>query len=146
MIVVGIIAILALMAMPSFQGKIIKDQIIEGSALAAVAKGPVGAYWALTKTMPPDNASLALPEAEKIVSNMVRAVTVKAGAIHITFGNQANGLLKNKTLSLRPAIVDDAPVVPVAWVCAFAPAPANMTVQGENKTDIPREYLPLNCR
>lgn len=87
-----------------------------------------------------------MPVADKIVSNLVRAVTVQDGAIHITYGNRANGVLRDKTLTLRPAVVDDAPIVPVAWVCAFARGPDKMTVRGENKTDIPREYLPVNCR
>jgi len=146
MVVVAIIAILALVAMPSYQGKLVRDQIIEGSSLASLAKAPISGYWSASKTLPPDNASLGLPVADKIVSNLVRAVTVQDGAIHITYGNRANGVLRDKTLTLRPAVVDDAPIVPVAWVCAFAKGPDKMTVRGENKTDIPREYLPVNCR
>jgi len=146
MVVVAIIAILALVAMPSYQGKLVRDQIIEGSSLASLAKAPISGYWSASKTLPPDNASLGLPVADKIVSNLVRAVTVQDGAIHVTYGNRANGVLRDKTLTLRPAVVDDAPIVPVAWVCAFAKGPDKMTVRGENKTDIPREYLPVNCR
>jgi len=146
MVVVAIIAILALVAMPSYQGKLVRDQIVEGSSLASLAKAPISGYWSASKTLPPDNASLGLPVADKIVSNLVRAVTVQDGAIHVTFGNRANGVLRDKTLTLRPAVVDDAPIVPVAWVCAFAKGPDKMTVRGENKTDIPREYLPVNCR
>ena len=146
MVVVAIIAVLALVAMPSYQGKLVREQIIEGSSLANLAKGPISAYWATSKTMPADNASLALPVADKIVSNLVRAVSVQDGAIHITYGNRANGVLRDKVLTLRPAVVDDAPIVPIAWVCAFAKGPDKMTVRGENKTDIPKEYLPLNCR
>lgn len=146
MVVVAIIAILALVAMPSYQGKLVRDQIIEGSSLASLAKAPISAYWSASKTLPPDNASLGLPVADKIVSNLVRAVTVQDGAIHITYGNRANGVLRDKTLTLRPAVVDDAPIVPVAWVCASAKGPDKMTVRGENKTDIPREHLPVNCR
>ena len=96
--------------------------------------------------MPPDNASMGLPAPDKIVSNMVRAVTVQDGAIHISYGNRANGLLKDTTLTMRPAVVDDAPVVPVAWVCAGASAPDKMTLRGENKTTVAPAYLPANCR
>lgn len=146
LVVVAIIAILALIAMPSYQGKLVRDQIVEGSALANLAKSPISAYWSANKSLPPDNASIGLPVADKIVNNLVRAVTVQDGAIHITYGNRANGLLSGKTLSLRPAVVDDAPIVPVAWVCGVATGPDKMTVRGDNKTDIPKEYLPLNCR
>ncbi len=145
-VVMAVIAILALIAMPSYQGKLIREQIVEGSSLASIAKGPIAASWAASKTLPPDNASIALPTPDKIVSNLVRAVTVQDGAIHITFGNRANGNLKDKTLTLRPAVVEDAQVVPVAWVCGAATVPDKMTVKGENKTDIAKEFLPLNCR
>lgn len=146
MMVIAVIAILAMIALPSYQGKLIRDQIVEGSALANLAKGPIAATWAATKTLPVDNASLLLPAPDKIVSNLVRAVTVQDGAIHITYGNRANGNLKDKTLTLRPAVVEDAQIVPVAWVCGGATVPDKMTVKGENKTDIAKEYLPLNCR
>lgn len=146
MVVVAIIAILALVALPSYQGKLVRDQIIEGSALANLAKAPVSAYWAAHKSLPADNASIGLPDADKIVNNFVRAITVRDGAVHITYGNRANAILKDKTLTLRAAVVEDALLVPVTWVCGFASAPDKMTIRGDNKTDIPKEYLPLNCR
>lgn len=146
MVVVAVIAILAMMALPSYQGKLIRDQIVEGSTLANMARAPIAAVWTATKTLPPDNASIGLPTPDKIVSNLVRAITVQDGAIHITYGNRANGNLKDKTLTLRPAVVEEAQIVPVAWVCGAAKGPDKMTVMGENKTDIAREYLPLNCR
>ena len=71
---------------------------------------------------------------------------VQDGAIHITFGNRANNSIKGKILSLRPAVVSDAPIVPVAWVCGNATAPEKMTVKGVNRTDIPFTYLPFKCR
>jgi type IV pilus assembly protein PilA len=50
------------------------------------------------------------------------------------------------TLSLRPAVIEDAPIVPVAWVCGFAAPPEKMTVIAANKTDLPKGWLPVNCR
>jgi len=87
-----------------------------------------------------------LPLAEKIVSNHVKSLTVEGGAIHLTFGNQATTAIKGKRLTLRPAIVEDAPVVPVAWVCGNARPPDQMTVQGTNRTNVDKNFLPLNCR
>ena len=146
MVVIAIIAILALVALPSYQIKLVKDQIVEGSALANLAKGPIAAFWTANASLPADNLAIALPVADKIVNNVVRLVAVQDGAIHITYGNRANGVLKNKTLSLRPAVIDDAPVVPVTWVCGLAPGPDKMTVRGVNKTDIAKQYLPINCQ
>ena len=146
MVVVAIIAILALMAVPTYHDKHIREQVIEAMRLTDIAKGPIAAAWATTKAFPDDNAAAGLPVADKVVSNYVKSLTVEAGAIHVVFGNQANGALRGMTLSLRPAVIEDAPIVPVAWVCGFAAAPEKMTVMAANKTDLPRGWLPVNCR
>jgi len=146
MIVLAVIVILATIALPSIQGRLVRDQIVEGAKLADLAKGPIAAAWTTARRFPADNAEAGLPQADKIVGNVVSAVTVDAGAIHVTFGNRANGAIAGKTLSLRPAVVDDAPVVPVAWVCAGASAPAKMNARGTDRTTIPARFLPLNCR
>lgn len=146
MIVIAIIAILATIAMPSIQGKLVRGQIVEAAHWSDIAKNPIATAWSATKTLPADNTAAGLPTSDKIVSNLVSDVRVESGAVHITFGNQANGVLKGKVLSFRPAIVEDAPMVPVAWVCGNASAPAKMTVQGTNRTDVPVQFLPLNCK
>ena len=180
MVAVGIVAILALLMVPSYQDKIVRDQIVEALPLANVAKTAVAGTWAaavaanagnalavlpatapsdtvvagppaavappIAVAFPADNAAAGLPSADKIVNNFISAVTVADGAINITFGNRANGIIKAKLLTLRPAIVEDAPVVPVAWVCGYAKPPGGMTVKGENKTNIPANYLPFLCR
>ena len=145
-VVIAIIGILALLAVPSYQDRIVRDQIISAMPLADIAKTPVALSWATLQALPADNTSAGLPPAEKIVNNLISSVSVQTGAIHITFGNSANGLIKGKILTLRPAVVADAPVVPVAWVCGDAAGPGQMTVKGENKTNIAPNYLPYNCR
>jgi type IV pilus assembly protein PilA len=144
--VLAIIAILAMMAVPSVHERIIRNQIVSAVPLADIVKDPIALSWATAQAFPADNAAAGLPPAEKIVNNYISAVSVRDGAINMTFGNSANGLIKGKILTLRPAIVADAPIVPVAWVCGYADGPAQMTVKGENRTDIPANYLPLNCR
>lgn len=146
MVVVAIVAILALMAAPSFQYQIVRDQINTALPLADIAKTPIAASWALAQTLPADNAGAGLPAADKIVSNYISSIRVQDGAIHVTFGNRANGIINDKIITLRPAVVEDAPIVPVAWVCGAAEVPGKMTVKGENKTDVPTAYLPLSCR
>jgi type IV pilus assembly protein PilA len=146
MVVVAIIAILALMAVPLYRDKYVREQVIEAMRLTDIAKGPIAAAWATTKTLPEDNAAAGLPVPDKVVSNYVKSLTVEAGAIHMVFGNQANGALRGMTLSLRPAVVEDAPIVPVAWVCGYAAVPEKMTVLAANKTDLPKGWLPVNCR
>jgi type IV pilus assembly protein PilA len=146
MVVLAIIVILAMVALPNTQDRLVRDQIVEASKLADIAKAPVAAGWANLRILPADNAAAGLPEAQKVVSNLVSGLSVEQGAIHLTFGNRANAAIQGKVLSLRPAVVDDAPVVPVAWVCGAASAPKTMSVRGTNRTDVAPRFLPLNCR
>lgn len=144
--VISVIAILAMLAVPSYLDRIIRDQIKESLPLANIARQPIAAAWSATQTFPADNAAAGLPVAEKVVATYVGALVVRDGAIHLTFGNRANKAIQGKILSLRPAVVEDAPVVPVAWVCGSAEAPDKMKVHGRNLTDIPDGLLPLECR
>src|SRR3954469_5958207 len=106
-VVFAIIAILALMAAPSFQDQIIREQINKALPLADLAKSPNAAAWAGLQIFPADNAAAGLPPADKIVSDAVKSIAVQDGAIHVTFGNRANGVINGKVLSLRAAVVED---------------------------------------
>jgi len=144
-VVMAIVAILVLLAVPTFQGKIIKDQIVEAGPLADVAKKKVAVVWEATQTLPPDNLSAGLPVPDRMVSNVVSSVAVEGGAIHVTFGNRAHQALQGKILTFRPGIVEDSPIVPIAWICGFARVPEKMIAKGENRTNIPATSLPYNC-
>ncbi len=146
MVVLAVIAILALIALPNGQDKLVRAQIAEALSLADIAKAPIAANWSSAHIMLPDNASAGLPVPDKVVSNYVRALTIENGVIQITFGNRAHPLIKDKILSLRPAVIEDAPIVPVTWVCGNASAPDKMVIKGQNKTNIPANFLPLTCR
>jgi type IV pilus assembly protein PilA len=146
MVVVGIVAILALMMLPSYHERNVREQVAESLALTEIVKLPIGVAWATTQQLPRNNDAAGLPPMDKIVSNYVRAVGVENGAIHVRFGNRAYSQIRDRVLTLRPAVVEDAPVVPVAWVCGFASVPDKMTVRGPNRTDVPVRYLPMRCR
>ena len=146
LIVIGVVAILALLALPNYSTRIIQEQIVEALPLADIAKPPVALGWAVTQTFPADNAAAGLPVPEKIVSNLVSSVSLEGGVINITFGNRANNQIVGKVLSIRPAVVEDSPIVPITWLCGFAPTPGKMSAKGMNKTTIPANQLPLRCR
>lgn len=146
MVVVGIIAVLALLAAPSISDKIIRDQIVEATRLIEIAKPPVQVSWAALATMPVDNGAAGLPPATSIVNNFVSAVAIESGAIQVTFGNRANSAIRGKILSVRPGVVEASPIVPITWVCGHASPPVPMNARGLDKTTIPDRYLPLNCR
>jgi len=146
MVVVGVVAVLALMMVPAYTDRLVREQVTEALPLADLAKKPVAAAWALAQVFPADNAAAGLPVKDKIVSDLVSGVAVEAGAIHMTFGNRVNSTIRGKILTLRPAVVEDAPVVPVTWICGFGAVPEKMAVKGTNRTDVPKNYLPLKCR
>ena len=146
MVVVAIIGILAMIAIPSSIGRIVKEQVLAAIPLADIAKEPIAAAWKATKTLPINNEEAGLPVPEKVVSNFVSALIVQDGVIHMTFGNKAHPQIKGKILSMRPAVIEESQVVPIAWVCGNAKAPDKMTVKGENKTTVSADYLPLACR
>ncbi|MES2579005.1 MAG: pilin [Pseudomonadota bacterium] len=146
MIVVAIIAILAMIAIPSGIERIIREQISAAIPLAEAAKEPAAAQWKALKTLPVDNKEAGLPTPDKVVSNWISALEVNNGVIHMTFGNKANTKLQGKILSIRPAVIEESQAVPVAWVCGNAKVPANMTLFGENRTNIEVKYLPYVCR
>ena len=102
MIVIAIIAILALIAVPNFSDKFVREQIIDAVKLADIAKAPIAPQWAPSGTMPVDNGAAGLPSAVMIVNNFISAVAVESGAIQITFGNHANPAIQGKVLSMRP--------------------------------------------
>src|SRR4029077_4257340 len=101
----------------------------------------IAASWAATGKLPVDNAAAGLPVADKIVNDYISAVAVESGAIQITFGNHANVAIQGKVLTLRPGVIEDAPIVPVSWVCGNAAPPNKMVVKGLNKTDVPVRFL-----
>lgn len=146
MVAVAVVAILATLALPSIQGPFVRQQVVDSASLINLAKSAVSTKWSATQKLPLDNAEAGLPDADKLVGNYVSAVTVEGGAVHVLFGNQANGAIKGKTLSFRPAVVDAAPMVPIAWVCGPAATPDKMSAKGVDRTDVPAKFLPINCR
>ena len=80
------------------------------------------------------------------MGNYVEQVEINNGTINITLGKRANRFIVGEVLSMRPAIVKDEPVVPIAWVCGKARAPEGMHLVGNNATSLDNMHLPLDCR
>ncbi len=146
MIVISIIGILSTMALPSYQDRVIRKQMEEAFNLAGMAMDGVSDFYKARGAMPKDNAEAGLPAAEKIIGNYVTGVTVENGAVRISLGNRINKNVRDKKVTIRPAIVKDEPRVPIAWVYAYASVPKGMTAIGENLTTVPPRQLPVNCR
>lgn len=147
LIVIAILGILSTLALPSYQDRVIRTQVTEALTLAELAQKGVEDFYKAKKRMPENNSQAGLPSPEKIVGNFVKRVEVANGAVNVTFGNRVNKNIEGKILTLMPAVVSDAPIVPVAWVCGNASVPAGMTVKGKNNmTDLMPRHLPVNCR
>lgn len=146
MVTVAVAAILMLIALPSYMDKLVREQIAEALPLADLLKPPVEAAWRAGQPLPADNAAAGLPAPDRIVNPRVQSVTLDHGTIEIRFGNSAHRLLQGKVLTVRPAGVPDARIVPLAWLCASAAVPQPMQAQGENRTTVPAPYLPFRCR
>lgn len=146
MIVVAIISILATVALPSYQDRVIQAQVQDALHLAEVATKSVAESYAQRGNLPPNNSAAGLPAPEKFIGNHVESLTVEQGAIHIKLGKRANKNAAGKVITLRPAVVAGERKVPVAWVCGNASAPEGMKVSGENRTSLPSFHLPIDCR
>ena len=146
MMVVAVVAILSLLALPSFTDRIVRKQVADTLPVVDFVKGKVEAYRSINGKFPMDNADATLPPPDRIVGSFLSSVTVREGVVQLVFGNAANPALQGKRLTLRPAYVPDYPEVPLVWVCAAGLVPDKMTAQGSNGTDIPALYLPGACR
>jgi type IV pilus assembly protein PilA len=145
--VLAVMAVLALMAIPALQEGSLRKQVKEGLSLADIGKTGVQAAYSLAGEMPADNKAAGLPEPEKIVGTMVSAVRVDNGAITVTFGNNASKVLSGRKITLRPAVVPDQLIVPIAWLCHGANVPKGMELRGgRDETDLGNEMLPVECR
>lgn len=146
LLVLAALGALALMAIPAMQDTIIKKQVKDGMSLATLAESGVQMAYSIGGAMPEDNKAAGIPDHTQIVSQLVKDVNVSNGTVTLTFGNNAHKAIEGKTLTLRPAIVPDQSVVPIAWLCHDVAVPSGMQVQGEDKTNIPYNYLPVECR
>ena len=144
-VVLAIISILALAAMPSSTGKINRAYISENLQLVEPFTEAIAKNYAITGSFPADNTEAGFPKPELITGNYLESVEVENGALHLTLGQKIGGDLKGKILSLRPVYVPDAVSTPISWICGYDAIPEKMDTPAENRTDIDRSSLPLQC-
>jgi type IV pilus assembly protein PilA len=128
MIVVAIIAVLAAIAIPSYQEYVIRSQVSEGLDLADGAKAAVWDFVSSHGTFPKGNESVGLPSPASIAGKYVSRVTVAGGLITVDYqGPGANQAIQASTLQLSPVMTAGS----IKWTC---------------KSGMQPSYLPSSCR
>lgn len=147
MLVVGIIGILAAVAIPAYQDYTYRARVGEAFALANVAQRAVVDYYDRWGSLPPDNAAAGLPGPESARGSFVASVAVKDGVVVVRFLPSPNGASKG-VLYLRPALHRQAPTLPLLWTCRPGAAVAEgYELVGKAEPDVmPAKYLPGACR
>jgi type IV pilus assembly protein PilA len=145
MIVVTILGILATMAMPSFQDRVVRAQVQEALRLTETLRADIAAFYRQQGDFPRDNTEIAAPPPRKLIGNYVTSVRVESGAIQVQFGNRINAYARGKYLSLRPEIVVGSPASPISWLCGYAEPVPGMIAVGKDRTDLSARFLPPEC-
>jgi type IV pilus assembly protein PilA len=150
MIVVAIIGILAAIAIPAYQDYTVRSQVSEGLTLVGALKAGVAETFAQRGFWPANNAAMGITGV--VSGKYVTGVAVGTGTITVTYGNQANAAIANKTLAMQPWV---SPNLDVVWVCGTALPPGGVALQQggiptaaapAGVTDVLGKYLPANCR
>lgn len=146
MIVIAIISILATIAVPNYQDRIIRAQIMEALEIGNSLQPAINDFYKTKQRFPADNQEARVPLPDHLIGNFVTGVTLEKGALHIALGNKVNAHVAGRVLSVRPAYVSANKSSPISWLCGNARAVSGMQAQGENRTTVPENYLPLPCR
>ncbi|MDQ5910439.1 MAG: type pilus assembly protein PilA [Pseudomonadota bacterium] len=146
MVVVAVISILATIAAPTYQDRMIQAQIQEALTLAETLQPTLTAFYKATQTFPADHQTANLPSPRQLIGNYVKSIAVEQGALHITLGHRSNLHIRDKVLTVRPAVVIDSPASPISWLCGQAEPVEGMRAVGDNRTTVPEGLLPFTCR
>jgi len=146
-IVIGIIAILATLAIPSQFGRITQARVVEALDLVEPYQANINRYYQLSGgEFPDDNEAADMPEADNIKGLYLKKLEVRAGALHLTLGQNLPESLHDKVISLRPVFVENTPQTPLSWVCAGHRVPDGMQAAGVDLSNLDTSLLPGRCR
>ena len=134
------------LAIPAYQDYTIRAQVQEGLALAAQPRNAVTEVF-LGSGEGPDNREEAglSANATDTQGRYVTSVDIAESEVIVTFGNEANRIIRGRMLYLTPYVADDGGAL--LWRCGNAAAPDGDALGAETAaTDLENAYLPQTCR
>jgi type IV pilus assembly protein PilA len=147
MVVIGIIGILAAVALPAYTDYLNRARVSEGLTLAEPVRKAVAEYYDRWGTLPEDNAALGLPVPESMGGTVVKTVSVKQGSIEVSFNWQGMPTeFTGAVLQLRPLVNKATPASALGWACGKRALPAGFEASAALGKLIPDKFVPSVCR
>lgn len=125
---VPVLAILAALAIPFYQGHAVREEIAQGVASTERPRALIAQYIGERGALPGSNADLGLPRPEAIQARYVSSIRVADGKVVVTYGNEAARVIRGSHVVISP--VGNAAML--RWLCS--------------SPDIREAFLPSNCR
>ncbi|MBN8737447.1 MAG: RDD family protein [Xanthomonadales bacterium] len=127
-LVVPVLAILAMVAIPVYEGHAVREEIAQGVASTERPRALIAQYIGERGALPRSNADLGLPRPETIQARYVSSIRVADGKVVVTYGNEAARAIHGGHVVISP--VGNAAML--RWLCS--------------SPDIRETLLPSNCR
>ena len=131
MIVVGIIGILAAIAVPQYQDYVIRAKIAEGLQLAGAVKVAAEEFYSVMGVFPMNNPEAGLERGFKINGKYVRNVYTINGIISIYY---------------RDNVSNTAGASPLVWLRANVSNEGSITWKCVTQAHLTRSQVPNICR
>jgi uncharacterized RDD family membrane protein YckC/Tfp pilus assembly major pilin PilA len=115
------VPILAAIAIPAYQGYLVRAQATEAVVATEDARRVVAQYLLSHGSPPADNAEAGMSSPNEIHGHYVSSVEVLNGTIVASFGSQATQVLQNKHMTFTPSVNDQR----VQWSCSVVGVSVN---------------------
>ena len=123
MVVVGIIGVLAAIAIPQFSEYSRKAERSEAYTLGREAMRNVAAFYDRWGRLPANNAEAGLAPKQAIAGRNVMSVEVRDGVVEVTIGGKAvPSSKKSELMRFMPLLSKDFPTAPIRWELAKQPS------------------------